>query len=93
MQVAQGQPSEIIRNKRLIDAVDAISTEVLERRQIRQDRDDAAPKYWNAVRYDRIVTMPSEQVPIRPATLCCIFMPASPRIMNDSSGRSMINIV
>ena len=41
MQVAQGQPSEIIRNKRLIDAVDAISTEVLERRQIRQDRDDA----------------------------------------------------
>ena len=41
MQVAQGQPSEIIRNKRLIDAVDAISTEVLERRHIRQDRDDA----------------------------------------------------
>ena len=42
MQVAQGQPCEIIRNKRLIDAVDAVSTEVLERRQIRQKRDDAS---------------------------------------------------
>ena len=33
------------------------------------------------------------EVPMSPATLCCIFMPASPRTMNDCSGRSMMKIV
>ena len=41
MQIAEGQPREVVRNNRLIDAVDAISTEVLECRHIRQDRNES----------------------------------------------------
>ena len=53
----------------------------------------SAVKYWKAVRYDRTVTSPSEQVPMSPATLCFIFMPARPSTRNDSSGRRRIQIV
>ena len=41
MQVAQRQPSEVIRHKRLIDSVHTVSTEVLERGEVREYRDDA----------------------------------------------------
>ena len=41
MQIAQRQPCEIIGHKRLIDAVHAVSTEILEGAEVREYRDDA----------------------------------------------------
>ena len=37
-----------------------------------------------------MVTTPSEQVPISPAVLCDIFIPASPNTRNVKSGRRSI---
>ena len=50
----------------------------------------SAVKYWKAVRYDRIVTKPNEHVPMSPAVLCDIFIPASPKTTNESRGSRSI---